>query len=160
MRLVIISVVLFLNCYLARATNNPEGTVQEVRFCDLAKNPAAFSGKRIRVRAIYRYAFEIDRLESSTCCPDLGAKIWVEIEPGLEGSSRKFYQRFPKGTGVVLATFAGTFESGGTYGTFADKYKLTVDQIEKVEQTARSSRKQDDPTWVPKNCEASATPVK
>ena len=154
---IIISLVFLTNCCAARASNNSQKSSQDVSYCDLAKNPSAFSGKRIRVRAIYRYAFKIQRLEAPACCPEAGSKIWAEIESALEGSSLKLFHKFPKGEGLVLATFAGTFESGGTYGTFADRHKLTVDQIEKVEGIARSSRKQDDPAWVPKNCDASGT---
>ena len=125
----------------------------EISYCELAQNPSAFSGNRIRVRAVYRYAFEIQRLEAPACCSEAVPKIWVEIDATLEGTSRKLFHKFPKREGLVLATFTGTFESGGTYGTFADRHKFTIDQIENVERIARSSRKQDDPSWVPKNCE-------
>lgn len=37
-------------------------TVQEVSYCDLVKAPEQFVGKRIRVRAIYKYGFEMQRL--------------------------------------------------------------------------------------------------
>lgn len=150
-----LSIIFLFNCLAMLANSNPQGTPQGVSYCDLAKNPSAFSGKRIRVHAVYRYAFEIQRLEAPGCCPEAAPKIWVEIGATLEGSSLKLFNKFPKGEGLVLATFAGTFESGGTYGTFADRHKLTVDHIENVERIARSSRKQDDPAWVPRNCAAS-----
>jgi len=152
--IIIVSIVFLMDCCAVRASSNQQGAAQNVSYCDLAKNPSAFSGKRIRVRAIYRYAFEVQRLEPPACCPEAAPKIWVEINAGLEGSSLKLFHKFPKGEGLVLVTFAGTFESGGTYGTFADRHKLTVDQIESVERIARSSRRQDDPPWVPKNCKA------
>jgi len=153
-RTVAISIVLL--CCSANASSSPQKTAQELTYCDLARNPSAFSGKRIRVRAIYRYAFEIQRLEAPVCYPE-GAKVWLEIGSGIEGSSLKLFRKFPKGEGLVLATFVGTFESGGAYGTFADKHKLTIDQIEKVERMAPSSGKQNAPVWVPKNCQASET---
>jgi hypothetical protein len=150
----IVLIVLLLTCCVSWASSNPQETPQDISYCDLAKNPSAFSGKRIRVRAIYRYAFEIQRLEAPMCCPEARPKIWMEINANLEGNSLKLFRKFPKGEGLVFATFIGTFESGGTYGTFADRHKLTVDQIERIERTARSSREQDDPAWAPKNCEA------
>ena len=154
-----IAIVFLMYCSAAQANGDPRETSQEVSYCDLAKNPSAFSGKRIRVRAIYRYAFEIERLEAPICCPEAGAKIWVQIDAALEGKSLKLFHKFPKGEGLVLATFVGTFESGGTYGTFADRHRLTVEQIEKVERTARSAQKQNDPVWVPKNCGAPSNQI-
>src|SRR5579883_3651657 len=126
---------------------------QEVSYCELVKTPMSFSGKRIRVRAIYKYGFEIQRLEQPTCCPN-AAKIWVEIHSGLEGNSLKLFRKFPKGMGLALATFVGTFESGGPYGDGGYRLKFSVDQIEKLEATAKPSPSRE-PAWVPKNCESS-----
>ncbi len=151
--------LLLVNCRPALAADTDGATPQDVTFCQLAKDPSAFYGRRIRIRAIYNYMFEIQHLESPACCPDRMGEIWVEIEAGLERDSQRQFNKFPKGMGVVLATFVGTFEGGGNgYGPFAERYRLTVDQIEKVERTARSSSKQDNPAWVPKNCETSDSP--
>ncbi len=147
--------LLLLGCGSVRAQNNPETTSQDVTYCQLVKNPSAFAGKRIRVRAIFRYFTEIQRLESPMCCPEPGPKISVEFEISLEGHSLKLFRRFPEGGGLVLATFVGTFKGGGTYGYFSDRYELAVDQIEKLERKARPHRKQDEPAWVPKNCNPS-----
>ena len=137
------------------AAQKPEAA-QEVPYCDLVKTPQAFAGKRVRVRAIYKYGFEIQRLDSPACCPERGGKIWVEIDSGLEGDSLKLYRKFPKGMGLALATFEGKFESGGPYGDGGYRLKFTVDKIEKLERTAKASARHD-PSWVPKNCEASGT---
>ncbi len=134
-----------------RANVRPE----DVTVCDLAKNPAAYSGKRIRVRAIYRYAFESQELESPSCCPVTPAPIWLVVDILLDDSSEKLYRKFPEGAGLVLATFTGTFETGNAYGTFADKSQLTANHIERIEHAARSASKDDDPTWVAKNCSVS-----
>jgi hypothetical protein len=137
------------------AHSNPETVLQDVTHCQLAKDPSAFSGKRIRVRAIYRYIFEMQRLESPGCCPDRMDKTWVEIGSGLEGHSLKQFKKFPRGMGIVLAVFVGKFDAGGPYGDGGYRFQLTVDRIDAVEGTSRSSRRQDDPAWVPKNCETS-----
>ena len=142
--------ILALNSWMARTSSDHHQNSQEVNYCDLVKNPSAFSGKRIRIRGIYRYAFEVQRLEAPSCCSETGTKIWVEIDAYLEGKSAKLVRKFPKEEGLVLATFTGMFESGESYGTFADRNGLKVDQIDQVEQTQRSSRRQDDPAWVPK----------
>jgi hypothetical protein len=122
----------------------------EVSYCQLAKMPESFVGKRIKVRAIYRYAFEINQLETAECCLE-EIEIWVEISPHLQTPSAKLFRKLPKGTGLALVVFVGRFDEG-TYGTFGDRFQLAVDQIEKVERTSRSSRRQDDPGWVPRNC--------
>jgi hypothetical protein len=132
-------------------------TAQAVSYCDLVKAPQQFAGKRIRVRAIYKYGFEIQRLDSPACCPERGVKIGVEIETGLEGDSLKFYHKFPKGMGPALATFEGTFESSGPYGDGGYRFKFTVDKIEKLEAVAKPSTDHH-PAWVPKDCETSNAP--
>jgi hypothetical protein len=132
---------LFAVC-LAPAAENQGGALEEVAFCDLIKTPSAFAGKRIRVRAVYRYAFEVQRLEAPACCSGETAKIWIEVDPFLKGKSLRLFHSLPKGQGVVLATFTGTFESGSTFGTFADKSELVVDGIERMERPSRSSQNQ------------------
>jgi hypothetical protein len=84
-------------------------------------------------------------------------KTWVEIGAGLEGDSLKQFNKFPKGIGVVLAVFVGTFDAGGPYGDGGYRFKITVDRIESVERISRSSGRQDDPSWVPKSCKSSVT---
>jgi hypothetical protein len=143
--------ILSFSCCSAEA-QKPEGAVQDVSYCELVKTPQSFSGKRIRVRAIYRYGFEIQRLGQPACCSERAIKIWVEMEAGLQGHSLKIYRKFPKGMGLALATFAGTFESGGPYGDGGYRFKFTVDQIEKLEATAKPSPSHDE-SWVPQNCD-------
>jgi len=158
MRLLTLAVsILAVTPWMVQISNHRPQTTREVNYCELVKNPSAFSGKRIRIRGIYRYALEVQRLEAPLCCSGNSTKIWVEIDADLEGNSAKMFRKFPKDEGLVLATFTGMFETGGSYGTFADRNNLKVDQIDRVEQTKRSSRKQDDPTWVPK-CAATSQP--
>lgn len=151
---------LFLICWVGRASNNPENTAQEVSFCDLAKTPSEFSGKRIRIRAIYSYMFAISRFKGPTCCPEREVPIWVDFDEKLEGSSQQLLHKFPKGMGFVLATFVGKLESGGPYGDGGYRFKFTVDRIERLEATAKPSPNRE-PKWVPRNCEKSdAAPAK
>ena len=146
--------ILFVSSWAPADAQQPEAGVHEISYCDLAKNPQSFSGKRIRVRAIYKYGFEIQRLDPPSCCTENRVKIWVEIEPHLQGESLKLFRRFPKGMGIALATFVGTFESGGPYGDGGYRFKLTVDRIEKLEGAEKASPSHI-PTWVPQNCETS-----
>jgi hypothetical protein len=158
MKSCIVALVLLTSSCCA-ATHKPASTARAVSYCDLVKAPQQFAGKRIRVRAIYKYGFEIQRLDSPACCPERGVKIWVEIETELAGDSLKVYHKFPKGMGLALATFEGTFESGGPYGDGGYRLKFTVDKIERLEAMAKPST--DHPAWVPKDCETSnAAPSK
>ena len=136
-----------------------DSTVRELSYCELAKTPQPFAGKRIRVRAVYKYGFEIQRLEPPACCPERRVEIWVEMNVELEGHSRRLYQEFPKGMGLALATFEGTFETGGPYGDGGCRLKFTVDKIEKLEGTAKPSS-HPAPAWLPPNCsESNAGPL-
>lgn len=143
--------LLLLSSSIPTASGAPR-TAEAVVYCDLAENGSMFSGRQVRVRAIYRYAFEVQRLEAPECCSGRGDKIWVEIQPSLDRRSEKLFRRFPKGEGVVLATFVGRFESGGAYGTFADSKRLLVERIESVEKTASSARRQASPPWAARHC--------
>jgi len=145
-------------CYCANA-ETPARAAQEVSYCELVKTPLSFSGKRIRVRAVYKYGFEIQRLDPPTCCPERGIKIWVEIGSGLEGGSLNLFHKLPKGMGLALATLVGTFESGGPYGDGGYRFKFTVDHIERVEAASKPSASHD-PAWLPRDCETSRAPTK
>ncbi len=132
----------------------PQGTASsalEVSYCDLIKAPQTLSGKRIRVRAIYRYGFEIQRLDPPDCCPQKPVKIWVEMGT-LDRRSRTLVHRFPKDMGLVLAVFAGVLESGGPYGDGGYRLKFTIDQVWAPEASAHPSATSL-PSWVPRSCE-------
>lgn len=151
-RLIVSLGILLLACCCSARAQQSEVPIREVSYCDLAKTPQIFSGERIRVRAIYKYGFELQQLDPPVCCPEHGGKIWVEIEPSeLKGNSLALFRRFPKGMGLVLVTLVGTFESGGPYGDGAYHFKFNVDQIEKLEAKAKASP--TNPAWVPQNCE-------
>jgi hypothetical protein len=144
--------VLILGSYVSSA-KEPDFKSHAISYCDLVKSSQFFSGKRVRVRAIFRYGFEIQRLDPPDCCPELGDKIWVEIQPKLDGGSRKLYRKFPKGMGLVLVTLEGTFETEGPYGDGGYRSRLVVDRIERLEATAKASP--HEPRWVPQQCQSS-----
>jgi hypothetical protein len=154
LRLFILSLLLS-SCWQMRAANKAVDVPQDVSYCQLAKDPSAFSGKRIRIRGIYSYMFEVSRLKSPTCCSMRDAQIWVDFDEELEGSSKRLFHKFPEGMGIVLAVFVGKVETGNVYGPFGERIRLVVDQIEKLEKKARPSAGQT-PSWVPQNCENSS----
>lgn len=155
MRFYFAPLVIFLfSCSMAYPNDKPGNAPQEVTYCQLARDPAAFSGKRIRVRAIYSYMFELSRLKSPTCCAERDVPIWVDFDEKLGRNSRKLFRKFPRGMGLVLVTFTGKFEGGGPYGDGGYRFKFTVDQIGKLEARAKPSPGRD-PAWIPKNCDTS-----
>ena len=130
-----------------------EGNAQDVSLCQLSKDPALFSGRRVRVRAVYVHGFEVQLLEPPSCCPEIGTRIWVQITTDLdEGSERLFRRKLNTGIGVALVTFVGVFETGIS-APGGIKSRLIVDEIERVERTSRAARRKDYPSWVPNNCE-------
>src|SRR5271169_551931 len=130
LRLCILSLLL-LSSMTLQARNEPETAPQDVTYCQLAKDPSAFSGKRIRIRAIYSFFFEVSRLRSPTCCSDHGPQIWVDFDEEPEGSSKRLLHKFPEGMGVVLVVFVGKIETGKVYGPYGERVRLVVDRIEK-----------------------------
>lgn len=150
--LFISSIILLTNCAVAGAANKPQNIAQDVTYYELAKSPSAFSGKRIRVRAIYSYMFEVSRLKPPACCAEGDVAVWVDFSEEMDGNSKRLFHKFPKGMGFVLATFEGVFQSGGPFGDGGYRFKLAVDKIEAVENKANPSPAHR-PAWIP-NCEA------
>ena len=102
---------LLLTCCIAWADDQPESPPMEVSYCQLAIDPSAWTGKRIRVRAIYHYGFEFYRLESPHCCQERATKIWVQTD-ALDGRSERLFRKLDKGMGWALVVFVGRFDVG------------------------------------------------
>jgi hypothetical protein len=57
--------------------------------------------------------------------------------------------------GVAIAVFDGRFErisNASSQFPSGERFQLTVDRIEKVERSVRSSSPSKDPAWVPRDC--------
>ena len=155
MRLRLLAIFLLLpHAYEATASPKYETEPQDISYCQLAGDPGKFSGKRIRIRAIYTYMFELWTLRPSSCCSEHDIGMWVDFDNQLEGESRKLFNKFPKGMGFVLAVFVGTIEPGDAYGT-GQRVHFFVEHIEKVEQQANPPLGKF-PAWIPHNCKAPA----
>lgn len=150
MRTALLGVVpmVLLAYFLNPAVSHPENEPQDVTYCQLANDPSAFSGKRIRVRAIYKYMFELSALRAPTCCTDAdhGGGIWVDFEDVPEGNAHKMTKKFPKGMGYVLAVFVGKIETGEAYGT-GQRVRFVVQQVLSVEREENS--RHGPPAWAP-----------
>jgi hypothetical protein len=145
--------LLLSNACQALALPKYEADPQEVTYCQLAGDPTKFSGKRIRIQAIYSYMFEVSALRAPTCCPEHDIGIRVDFDSELEGESKRFFNKFPKGMGFVLAIFVGTIETGDAYGT-GQRVHFFVEHIEEVKQMANPPQGQF-PAWIPQGCKAS-----
>lgn len=154
MRLRLLAIVLLLsNACEATASPKNETEPQDITYCQLAADPGKFSGKRIRIRAIYAYMFEVSTLKPSSCCDEHDISMWVDFDSELEGESKKLFNKFPKGMGFVLAVFVGTIETGDAYGT-GERVHFFVEHIEEVKQQATPPPGKF-PAWIPQNCRAS-----
>jgi hypothetical protein len=109
--------LLFSNACQALALPKYETEPQDVTYRQLAGDPTEFSGKRIRIQAIYSYMFEVSALKPPTCCTEHDIDIWVDFDSELEGESKRLFNKSPKGMGFVLAVFLGTIETADAYGT-------------------------------------------
>jgi hypothetical protein len=128
---------------------------QDVDYCQLAKDPSSFTGKRIRVRALYVYGFEVQMLKSPACCPVPEPKMGVDFDPAMDDRSEKLFHKLDKGMGFALAVFVGRFERVSNVSSelpSGDRFQFTVDRIEKVEKSVRSSEPGKNPSWVPRDC--------
>lgn len=126
-------------------------------YCALINDPASFVGKRILVHAIYRYGFEIQRLDAAECCPGKKLKIWVEMELS-DGKSKRLFKKFPREMGLARATFLGKFETGGPFGDGGYRYRLIVNQIDSVEAIGHPSEASQ-PPWEDRNCASETNPT-
>ena len=151
LRLLVIS-LLFSNACQVLALPKYETEPKDVTYCQLAGDPTKFSGKRIRIQAVYSYMFEVSALKSPMCCAEHDIGIWVDFDNELEGKSKRLFNKFPKGMGFVLAVFVGTIETGDAYGT-GQRVHFFVEHIEEVNQKADTSQGPL-PAWIPKDCKA------
>jgi len=142
----------FLSLYqTARAASQSHDAAQQVTYCQLIANPGQYVGKRVRVRAIFRYAFELQRLEPETCCSGKGPGIWVKMLLDSDSPSEKRFRRLPKGEGIALLTVIGKFEKEN--GMFGEQFTLHVDELGKIERTSHSADLKTRPFWASR-CEA------
>jgi hypothetical protein len=110
-----------------------------VNYCDLLNHPSTYAGKMIRVRAIYEYSSEIQRLEGLESCSVSGSRIWVDFGL-LDEHSLKQLNLAPRDAGSLLGVFVGEFETRGKYGDGRYAFRFTVFSIDKIENAKRASK--------------------
>jgi hypothetical protein len=134
----------------AGLVEQPDTPIQEVNFCQLAKTPAAFAGKSIRVRGIYRYVLEENDFGPSECCPEEMPGHFHAIINGnpmypnahSERLARKLAAQM---SATALVVFVGTLSEN-------DGRVLNVDRVERIERLSHPKDRHHEPAWVPQNC--------
>ena len=139
--LVLFLVLVFCSAaYSQKVENNSEINESPitVNFCDLLNNTMAYSGKLIRVRALYVTEFEKSSLSSPNCpVPDYPYITWVEFDKSFKDctkkSVRKKLNKMKEGINSDV-TFVGSFETEGHFGQL-DMYltQLNVTCVENVQ---------------------------
>ena len=86
---VIVSTAFLLTCCTAWAGDGRQAPL-DVSYCQLAKDPSAWTGKRIRVRAIYHYGFEFFVVGKE------GRKYGWRLDPGMTGAPKDFFTNSTK----------------------------------------------------------------
>lgn len=121
--------------------------IQNVSYCQLTAEPRVFDGQRVRLRTILVLGFEISHLESPQCCPSGNVRIFVTMDEGLDGRSKRIFHKLEKHSEISLIVASGIFESRGPYGPSADRFQFMVEKIEKVEQHGRSFHGRPSPEY-------------
>ncbi len=122
---------LFAFCWLVA------GEDSALDLCDLINRPQAFDGKRVTVRASYRYGFEWQEIYCLQCRHV--AKVWLAIPPELPKAVQKSLNRLPKNQGTVNATLTGTFHgSRSAFGDGGYQYQLDLERLEQVNVVSKS----------------------
>ena len=131
------SKIFLLMFVLAYSELTINGQEKLTNFVDVVQRAKEFDGKRISVRATYRYGFENSELY---CLPSSEmARVWLRYAPDLPKATQDIKKRFPKGAGTVNGIFTGIFRgTRGAYGDGGYDYQLEVENIGNVEVISKS----------------------
>lgn len=132
------------NPYKSEAQQTPVS--DSVNFCDLLKEPKKYDGKKVTVRATYRYGFEWQEIYCLEC-RNLG-KVWLEIGD-ITSKSGKIFNNFSKNDGTINGIFTGVFQSSeAPFGDGGYKFRFWLEEISKPELLTKSG---GDPQQLPDN---------
>jgi hypothetical protein len=107
-----------------------------VSYCNLMHNTERYSGKLVRVSAIYRYGFEWSELYCLECVNE--ARTWVDLDESFMSSTKssvrkKIGEHGFKGR-TVRVIMVGRFDEGGGYGHMgAYRFRLLVSRLENAD---------------------------
>jgi hypothetical protein len=137
---------LFLALVFARLAAGAD----DVRLCDLLKNPNQNQGKELIITSGFRVGYEWQALVCYDCTSqeynDQHPKtydVWVNFEKDVKGASKlpkvKAFDQLEK------VIFQGTFEGPGTYGHLGGyRYQFNVREIKSAVRLWKLNRKEND----------------
>lgn len=107
-----------------------------VTYTDLVKDPQAYSGKQVRIEAVWTYGFEWTYLCSLDCRDVQKAWVALEDDEALCRGTRKRLERLGKNSdNTARVTVVGRLDSAGGYGHLASwPLQFTVSCVEKFEK--------------------------
>ena len=115
-------------------------------FCQLAKDPAEFQRKTVRVRGIFSWVLEEEGFEPPECCPERYSGHFYAIISGNptypNARSERLAKKLNGMSGMALVVFVGKL-NGRT---------LEVERVEKIEKLSHPKDRDHEPLWVPQNC--------
>jgi hypothetical protein len=108
-------------------------------FCDLLRNPEKYNGRVVKVRATYKFFFEMSLLYCLDCL-DKG-EAWLEQGWPLDKASEKALRKLlGHGAGTANITVEGVFEYGRHYGHLGAPYQITARRISNVAVITRGAK--------------------
>jgi hypothetical protein len=125
----------------APALRAQEHAYLPVSYCELVQKPMDYDGKKVAVRASYRYGFEWQEMFCMRC--RAARKTWLEFEAGAAAGVRHALAKAPHDQGTLNATFYGIFRGvRGPYGDGGYDFKFDLTSATAVEVVSRQG-------WVP-----------
>ena len=112
-----------------------KGKPEVVSFCVLMSDSEKYRDKEVRIKATYRYGFEIAELYCLGCDK---THAWVELDEDYKEHSKSRYVRMIKSNGfqgrTVNVEVIGTLVSGSGFGHFGRlPFKFVVKSLVKAE---------------------------
>lgn len=140
--LTIISLFLITSCSttnLSAQSNNSSKTqtIPSISYCALLKNPKLYSGKTVRIKAVWQFGFETTSLQDRQCIDQ--PKAWLEFadEKQLCPETKK-NRTLPKQSDKEAdVTVTGRLYGSGRYGHLGDyQFKFVVECMENIKVTS------------------------
>jgi|SRR5215469_14672285 len=136
--------------------------VPTVAYCDLIRNPDIYSGKLVRISAVYRVGYEWQEFYCLDCF-ELERRMWVEFDTEESSCPKRVSKRLTKvWEGTFSMTVVGEFQSsGGRYGhENGYRYRFMVKCVEAQKRLLKGGPvpAQVPPAAVKDTCKATPTP--
>jgi len=115
--------------------------VPTVAYCDLIRNPDAYSGREVRFTAVYRFGYEWEEFYCLDCW-ELERRTWGEFDDEVGSCNKRTLRRLTGYEGTFKMTVVGEFQtSRGRYGHMgAFRYQFVVKCVEGAKRLLKDGR--------------------